>query len=126
MKSGNIPVDPVKAGTSEIGPAILLPDARVFAIGATGHTALYTKPDVANEPGTWTIGPDFPAIDGIPIGAEDAPACLMPNGHVLCVAGPINGDYLPPTYFFEFNPKTNHLHRFRPRATVLERPFLVG
>ena len=106
---GATPGDLVKADTSEIGPAILLPDGRVFAIGASGHTAIYTMPDVANQPGSWTAGPDFPAIGGVPVGAEDAPACLMPNGRVLCVAGPINGDYLPPTYFFEFHPKTGHL-----------------
>jgi hypothetical protein len=130
VKSGTTPVDLVKADTDEIGPAILLPDARVFAIGASGHTALYTMPDVAKEPGTWSAGPDFPAVGGIPIGAEDAPACLMPNGHVLCVAGPINGDYLPPTYFFEFNPKTNHLHPVQApgnnsRATFFSRMMLL-
>jgi hypothetical protein len=37
---------------------------------------------------------------------------LLPNGLVLCVAGPVDGasgHYLAPTYFFEFNPVTNTL-----------------
>jgi hypothetical protein len=50
--------------------------------------------------------------------AKDAPACLMPNGRVLCVAGPAaeGGSFPGPTSFFEFdgaslvaapNPPTN-------------------
>lgn len=51
----------VTVGVFEIGPAILLPDGRVFAIGATGQTALYTPPpagsDPTTTPGTWDPGP---------------------------------------------------------------------
>ena len=48
----------------EIGPAILLPDGRVFAVGASGGTALYTPPPappVGNpwDQGSWTPGPLF-------------------------------------------------------------------
>jgi hypothetical protein len=106
---GPTPSDLVKEDTHEIGPALLLPDGRTFAIGASGHTALYTMPGVANEPGSWAAGPDFPKISTVPLGAEDAPACLMPNGRALCVAGPINGAYLPPSYFFEFDPLSGNL-----------------
>ncbi|MBO0697933.1 MAG: hypothetical protein J2P46_06045, partial [Zavarzinella sp.] len=73
---------------------------------ATGHTAVYTPPTVAAQPGTWAAGPDFPTIDGKTIGAKDAPACLLPNGRVLLVGGPVDGQaasYLAPTYFFEFD-----------------------
>ena len=45
---------------AEIGPAILLPDGRVFAIGATGNTGLYTPPSAtlgSASPGTWAAGP---------------------------------------------------------------------
>jgi hypothetical protein len=45
---------------AEIGPAILLPDGRVFAIGATGNTGLYTPPPTSlgsASPGTWASGP---------------------------------------------------------------------
>jgi hypothetical protein len=105
------PSDLVEASSIEIGPAILLPDGRVFATGATGHTALYTPDPIASEPGKWTAGPDFPPQPGHPvIGAKDAPACLLPNGKVLCVAGPVDGvsgDYLSPMFFFEFDPTSN-------------------
>lgn len=43
---------------------------------------------------------------------KDAPACLLPNGRVLCVAGPVDGsagNYLAPTYFFEFDPVSSNL-----------------
>ncbi len=102
------PSDLVETSSIEIGPAILLPDGRLFAIGATEHTALYQMPPIANQPGSWVSGPDFPPQPGHPtVGAKDAPACLLPNGKVLCVAGPVDGvsnDYLAPMYFFEFDP----------------------
>jgi hypothetical protein len=107
----NTPTDLVEPASIEIGPALLLPDGRAFAVGATSHTALYTMPPNANQPGTWANGPTFPPpAAGVTLGSKDAPGCLMPNGLVLCVAGPvdgISGDYLSPTYFFEFNPTTN-------------------
>lgn len=107
---GPTPVDLVEASSIEIGPAILLPDSRLFAIGATGHTLFYQMPPIASQPGTWVKGPDFPAQPSHPvIGAKDAPACLLPNGKVLCIAGPVDGigdDYLAPMFFFEFNPAT--------------------
>jgi hypothetical protein len=96
----------------EMGPQILLPDGRVFAIGASGHTALYTPPStVPTDPGTWAPGPDFPLSGGKLMAAVDAPACLLPNGKVLCVVGPIatsGGDagFSTPTKFFEFDPVT--------------------
>jgi hypothetical protein len=109
----NTPLDLVEAASIEIGPAVLLPDGRVFAVGATNHTALYTIPPNANQPGTWANGPTFPLPGGVSVlGAKDAPGCLLPNGLVLCVAGPVDGvslHYLSPTYFFEFNPNTNTL-----------------
>jgi hypothetical protein len=84
----------------------------VFAIGASGNTALYTMPAVPNQPGTWVAGPAFPKINRQTLGATDAPACLQTNGRVLCVVGPVsancnnpvNQGYCPPTYFFEFDP----------------------
>jgi hypothetical protein len=107
VPAGTIPVDLVEATSIEVGPALLLPDGRVFAIGATNHTAIYTQPPVASQPGTWAAGPDF-ANDphGQKVGAKDAPGCLMPNGRVLCVGGPVDGvsnHYLAPTYFYEFD-----------------------
>jgi len=62
----------------EIGPAILMPDGSVFAMGAipknqtTAHTAIYRD-------GVWTKGPDIPNRDD----SGDNFASLLPNGHVL-------------------------------------------
>jgi hypothetical protein len=113
INCGNTPFDLVEAASIEIGPAMLLPDGRVFAVGATNHTALYTMPPNSNQPGTWANGPTFPLPAGVAtLGAKDAPACLLPNGLVLGIAGPVDGvsgHYLSPTYFFEFNPSTNTL-----------------
>lgn len=97
----------------EMGPQILLPDRRVFAIGASGHTALYTPPTtVPTDPGTWVPGPDFPVGPGGQLlAAVDAPACLLPNGNVLCVVGPITAaGWSDPSEFFEFNPTTSALN----------------
>jgi hypothetical protein len=103
----------VETASIEIGPALLLPDGRVFAIGATGNTSLYTVPALATDPGTWANGPTFPPqAPNQTLGAKDAPACLLPNGRVLCLAGPVDGvsgDYLSPTYFFEFDPNSSTL-----------------
>jgi hypothetical protein len=91
---------------NEIGPAILMPDGRVFAIGASGHTAIYTMPNIANQPGSWAAGPNFPAdANGVLFQAFDAPAVLLPNGRVLCVAGPVQPDGWAgaPSHCYEFD-----------------------
>lgn len=77
----------------EIGPAILLYDGRLFATGASGHTALYARGATAAAAGSWVAGPDFPSDPGgQPWRAFDAPAVLMPNGKVLCIVGPAESD----------------------------------
>lgn len=89
----------------EIGPAILMPDDRVFCVGASGHTALYKV-----KTNAWSAGPNFPTDSGGNLlRAFDAPAALLPNGHVLCVAGAVvtsGGDAGWagfPISFFEFD-----------------------
>ena len=51
----------------ELGAGFLLPDGRVFLIGATTGTALYTPPTPANPAGTWVAGPTIP----MGLGAND-------------------------------------------------------
>jgi Fungal fucose-specific lectin len=110
VSAGSIPAanDLVLQTTEDLltGPAVLMPDGRVFAIGASGHTAVYTPaPDPAG-PGSWAAGPDFPACDsGQPWGAPSAPAVLLPNGRVLCIAGSVRGfGYAgEPCHAFEFD-----------------------
>jgi hypothetical protein len=90
----------------EIGPAILRPDGTVFAIGASGHTAIYTPPKQADQPGSWKGGPDLPEdANNNLLRAFDAPACLLPNGRVLCVAGAVTKDGWAgsPSRFFEYD-----------------------
>jgi hypothetical protein len=109
---GNTPTNLVEASSIEIGPALALPDGRLFAVGATGQTALYTMPPISSQAGSWALGPAFPVVSGKQLGAKDAPGCLLPNGLVLCAVGPVDGvagNYLSPTYFYEFNPTTNTL-----------------
>jgi hypothetical protein len=81
---------------SEIGPALVLPNGTLFAIGATGHTAIYTPPASPSQPGSWAAGPDLPAdtstakfnnVNGNLQTAIDAPAVLLPGGKVLLMAG---------------------------------------
>jgi hypothetical protein len=107
ISAGSTPVELVQASSIEIGPAVLLPDGRVFTVGATGHTALYTPPGNQTGTGTWTAGPDFPTdSSGRLLKAKDAPGCLLPNGRVLCVAGPAAdgaNDWPNPTMFFEYD-----------------------
>src|ERR1700694_923399 len=110
VTAGASVTDLVEAASIEIGPALLLPDGRVFAVGSTNQTALYTPPPIASMPGTWVAGPTQANIGGSAIGSKDAPGCLMPNGKVLFVGGPVDGvrgSYLTPSYFFEFDPTTN-------------------
>jgi hypothetical protein len=88
---GGVSYGPGPAGTyfppGEIGPALLLPDGRVFATGAAAggtaaHTAIYTPGPTPADPGSFTAGPDFAAGDD----AADASAALLPSGHVLIAA----------------------------------------
>lgn len=118
VSAGTTPVTLVDTASDEVGAAILLPDGRVFCIGATNHTALYTPPPLANQPGTWAAGPDFPVITaGRVTGAKDAPAALLPNGKVLCLVAPCDQTaatnttpfWGSPVHFFEYDPGTNTL-----------------
>jgi hypothetical protein len=113
VTAGNTPVTLVDTKSDEIGSALALPDGRVFCIGATPNTALYTPPAIANQPGTWAAGPSFPVVvQGLVTGAKDAPACLLPNGRVLCVVAPYSpaqGTWGSPLYFYEYDPAANTL-----------------
>jgi hypothetical protein len=98
----------VEDTSKEIGPAILMPDQRVLALGATGHTAIYT-PARSGRADFWSGGPDLPlGPDGNTMVAKDSPACLLPNGRVLCAVGPAvdAAEFPPHTCFCEFDGAT--------------------
>jgi len=65
--------------SEEIGPGVLRPDGTVFYVGAIGNNAVYNT-----ATGLWSVAPSFPGG----LDAADGPACLLPNGHVLCIVSP--------------------------------------
>jgi fibronectin type 3 domain-containing protein len=88
----------------EEGAAHLLPNGKVFFIGGTVNTAIYT-PSGSTVSGSWAVGPTM--IFGTNrLGGVDAPSALMVNGKVLCVIGPTNG-FDSPTFFYEYDDTTN-------------------
>ena len=97
VDAGIVPVALTSAANgNELGPGLLLPDGRVFYLGATGNTAYYTP-----STNSWTTGPVIP--DGLV--TDDAPAANLPDGDILFTADtPL---YQGPAHLFEFNPTTN-------------------
>ena len=103
--AGNTPVQLPDSDTRDIGPQVLRPDGTVFAVGATGFTAIYST-----KTGTWRKGPTFPKKGRREYFDEaDGPAALLPDGNVLLAASP--GDFKTPTKFFEFD--GTHLKRVK-------------
>jgi hypothetical protein len=101
-KTPNILVDP---HSSEVGPAVLIPNGPLFQVGGTpcdsscpGHTASYNP--LTNK---WAAGPDIPKVDADLGDSSDGPAVLLPNGNVLIQTSPI---FVSPSHFFEYNGKT--------------------
>jgi hypothetical protein len=100
---------------SEIGPAILMPNGKVFAIGATGNTAIYT-PGAAGTAGTWANGPTLVDASNNTLFPMDAPAVLLTNGQILLTASPSPPCKYPgPTTFFLYDSSTN-------KATITAGP----
>jgi hypothetical protein len=97
VDAGTVPVNLSGSSVgSELGGAFALPDGRAFFLGANGHTAFY---DLNSN--TWTAGTNIPGG----LGCDDAPAAMMPNGHVLFAADtPL---FRGPTRVFEFDPTDN-------------------
>jgi hypothetical protein len=120
--AGSTVVSLVDVASEEIGPAVLQPSGNLFATGGSGHTAQYSP--VA---GTWSAGPDFPAVAGGQLDVADGPAACLPNGRVLVAASP--GVFLSDTHYFEFDgaalhevarpPNASSLSSFQARLLVL-------
>ena len=98
VDAGAIPAGGLYNSGSEIGPGILLADGRVLWLGANGKSAVWTPPTSAADPGTWAAGPDQPSN----LMADDAPAAMLPNGHILFVAD--QGNYNGPAAVIEYDP----------------------
>jgi len=96
VDAGTVPVP--LSGSSvdhELGPALQLADGRIFFIGATSNTALFNP-----ATNSWTAGPTLPSG----LGADDAPAAVLPNGHVIFAADISNPTFTGPTHLFDFDP----------------------
>ncbi len=115
--NGN-PVNPFPV--VEIGPQVEMPGGNTFVVGggtstqeaptacttdAPTETALYHFR--AGTVGTWTAGPEIPAIDNQQFDSTDGPGSILPDGNVLfdvsaCV-------YNTPTHFFVYNASSGTL-----------------
>jgi hypothetical protein len=113
--NGN-PVDPFPV--VELGPEVELPGGNVCVVGGgtstqepptacttdvPTQTALYQfQPGTA---GTWTAGPQIPAIGGEEFDATDGPGAVLPDGDVLFDASACV--YNTPTHFFLYSASSN-------------------
>jgi hypothetical protein len=105
----NTLTDPI---LNETGPSLLRPDGTVFALGSSGNSSIY---DTRTH--RWSLGPTLPiSPQGFQYTAQDGPAALLPNGHVLVAAsgGAADAGFSnPPVGFFEFDG-----HRFIAAPTI--------
>ena len=107
--TGALPVSLLNPATAdgtpiaEIGPAITMPNGKVFAEGSNANTAIYDP-----SSNTWTAGPNLPVIGGLQFSAADAPSAILPNGDVLLALSPVNsaGESVGPMHFFTFDGKS--------------------
>ena len=99
---GGVPVALYGYG-AELGAAFVLPNGKMFQLGATPHTAIYTPGGSLTAAGSWVAGPDVP--NGL--GQVDAPAAMMANGRILCAVGPTNG-FNGPTSYYEYDYTANN------------------
>jgi hypothetical protein len=115
--NGN-PVNPFPV--VEIGPQVEMPGGNTFVVGAGTSTQEAPTACTTNAPtqtalyrykagtaGTWTAGPQIPAIGNQQFGSADGPGSVLPDGNVLfdvsaCV-------YNTPTHFFVYNASSNSL-----------------
>lgn len=91
----------------ELGPGSLLPDGRVIVFGANNKSAIYTP-----STNSWVAGPSFPAG----MGCDDAPGCMLPNGHFLVFADTSIPIFTPPTRLYDFDYTTNTMTDVTPTA----------
>jgi hypothetical protein len=99
----------------ETGGTVVLPNGSAFVIGGTGQTAIFTPGHLITGHGSWEIGPTFPNDTSISpswptLTALDSPACLLPSGKVVVLAGsaePTDGDYFSSNpVVLEYNPRS--------------------
>ncbi len=89
---------------AELGGGVMLPNGKVFLVGATGNTALYDP-----STNTWSAGPQVIDNSGNLCGADDAPLSILPDGQVVFAAdyGPTKGTFSSPSELFDYDYTTN-------------------
>ncbi len=110
---GGSPIDPWPV--VEIGPQVEMPGGNVFVVGAGSSTQEAPTPCTTDAPtpnaiynyktGTWTAGPQIPAIGGEEYDSTDGPGSILPDGNVLFDASACV--YNTPTHFFVYNASSN-------------------
>ncbi len=110
---GGSPIDPWPV--VEIGPQAEMPGGNVFVVGAGSSTLEPPTPCTTDAPtqtalynyaaGTWTAGPEIPAIGGEEMDSTDGPASTLPDGNVLFDASACV--YNTPMHFFLYNASSN-------------------
>jgi len=108
---------------AEIGPAILMPNGKVFAEGSNSNTEIY---DPANN--TWSAGPTMPTISGQNYAAADAPSAILPDGSVLMQLGPVdsNGKAVSTAHMFIFDGSTIKLIDDPTNSNIPSSPAFTG
>ena len=86
----------------DIGEAFLLPNGKVFQIGGTNKTAIYTPSGTTNA-GSWVNGPDIPNQ----LSALDAPAVMLANGKILCALASDINPASTLVYYYEYDCASN-------------------
>ena len=101
VDDGNLPVPLYDSNLGELGTGNLLPNGKVFFIGSTTNTAIYTPGASVTSAGSWVVGP--PTVFGTNfLGQSDAPSAMMVNGKILCCLGPA-ASYNGPCNFYEYD-----------------------
>ncbi|HEY3969612.1 MAG TPA: kelch repeat-containing protein [Planctomycetaceae bacterium] len=110
IDAGSVPVPLTGSAYGfELGPATLLPDGRVFQVGANGNTAIYTP-----STNSWVQGPNVPGG----FLADDAPGAMLPNGHFIFAADSPPGIFTAPTKIFDFDPVANTITDVTPAGAL--------
>lgn len=100
----------------EMGAGFLLPNGKVFFLGGSGSTALYT-PSGTTALGGWVTGPVIP--DGK--SAPDGGGVMLVNGRVLFVAAPAptaTDEYPKGVSFYEYDYATNTIDKVDSPAAL--------
>jgi len=100
VSDADVPVQLFGFG-AELGSGHVLPNGKVFWLGGTAVTAIYT-PSGNSGLGSWIAGPAIPND----YGAVDAPASPEFNGKILCVLG-VSDDFGNEAFFYEYDYTTN-------------------